>query len=106
MNDLNVDNQEIEDEIMPLPRRPSRRQRQQLRFAQEEEKEEKLPSSFKPPGRASRFLSICEPSLELPSASLLRLRQLHNQTTNDQDSLISDEISDELLDRIPFKYCT
>lgn len=104
MNDLNEDDQESKDEIMPLPRNDSRRQRQQLRFAEEEEKQPKSPSSFKPPGRASRFLSIADPSIQLPTASLLRLRQLHNQATNDNELLNLEEIPDELLDKIPFKY--
>jgi hypothetical protein len=112
MDDLNEENQEANDEIKPLPRKDSRRQRQQLRFAQEEDDDDdeekkqqpKSPSSFKPPGRASRFLSICDPSLQLPGASLLRLRQLHRHATNDNDSLMFEDISDELLDTIPFQY--
>ena len=99
MDDVQTDNQEAEDEIAPLPPKNPRRQRQQLRFAEEEEEEkpEKPPSTFKPPGRASRFLSIRDPSTELPGESLLRLQQLHNQATNG-------EISDELLDKLPFRY--
>ena len=65
---------------------------------------EKSPSSFKPPGRASRFLSIADPSLQLPGANLLRLRQLHSQAINNKDSFNFEDISDELLDTIPFKY--
>jgi hypothetical protein len=109
MDDAQVDSPETEEEIITIHRKNSRRQRQQLRFAPEEEekeedKQQKSPSSFKPPGRASRFLSIADPSLQLPGANLLRLQQLHNQAINNQDSLIPDEISDELLDKIPFKY--
>jgi hypothetical protein len=107
MDDSNVDKQEINEENISLRRKESRRQHQQLRFAEEEdekEKQPKSPSSFKPPGRASRFLSISDPSLHLSGASLLRLRKLHSQSTNDNNSLISGEISDELLDKIPFKY--
>ena len=109
MDDIDVDNQKPEDEVTPLPRQNPRRQRQQLRFAEEEvneeEKQQKSPTSFKPPGRASRFLSIYDPSIQLPSAaSLLRLRQLHSQATNAEGSSIPDEISDELLDKIPFQY--
>lgn len=107
MDDSNAENDEANEEIMPLHQHEVRRQRKQLRFAPEEDdndEKEKLPSSFKPPGRASRFLSICDPSLQLPGASLLRLLQLHNQATNNDDSLPSDDISDELLDTMQFAY--
>jgi hypothetical protein len=109
MDEAQMNSPEAEEEIITLRRKNSRRQRQQLRFAQEEEEEEedkpqKSPTNFKPPGRASRFLSIADPSLQLPGASLLRLQQLHNRAINDQDTLTLDEISDELLDKIPFKY--
>lgn len=107
MNDLPMeDEEELGEDIAPLPQKTSRRQRQQLRFAEEEEdeKEEKAPAStFQPPGRASRFLSIRDPSLQLAGASLLRLQQLHNLATNNQDSIYSGEISDELLAKIPFR---
>ncbi len=105
MDGSNEESDEAKEDIMPLRQRDSRRQRKQLRFSgveeNEEEKQSKSPTSFKPPGRASRFLSICEPSLELPGASLARLRQLHSQSINDQDS---SEIPDEVFDKIPFKY--
>ena len=110
MSDLPVeDEEEIGEEIAPLPCKNPRRQRQQLRFAEEEEdekkdKQEKPPSTFQPPGRASRFLSIRDPSLQLPGASLLRLQQLHNLATNSEDSSSFDDISDELLAKIPFRY--
>jgi hypothetical protein len=108
MDGSNEESDEAKEEIMPLGQRDSRRQRKQLRFLEveenEEEKQSKSPTSFKPPGRASRFLSICEPSLELPGASLSRLRQLHSQRLNDQDSSLSEEIPDEVFDKIPFKY--
>ncbi len=107
MNDSNEKSQELADEVMPLPRNP-RRQRQQLRFAEEEEEEEKQkvksPTSFKPPGRATRFLSIYDPSLQSPGASLRRLQQLRGQVTIDTDELVSGEIPDELLNKLPFKY--
>ncbi|UJR27519.1 hypothetical protein I4U23_008803 [Adineta vaga] len=99
----NEEQNEIKDEITPIRRKNSRRQRQQLRFSedeQQEEKEPKSPSTFKPPTRASRFLSICEPSLELPSANFLRLRQLHDEKINQKSS---DEITDAEFDKIPFR---
>lgn len=101
------DEEELGEEIAPLPPKNPRRQRQQLRFAEEEDeekKEDKSPSTFQPPGRASRFLSIRDPSLQLPGVSLLRLQQLHNQATNNQDSLFSGDLSDEFLLKIPFRY--
>lgn len=101
------DEEEMGEEIAPLPQKNFRRQRQQLRFAEEEDekedKDDKSPSTFQPPGRASRFLSIRDPSLQLAGASLLRLQQLHNLATNNQDSIYSGEISDELLAKIPFR---
>lgn len=48
--------------------------------------------------RATRFLSIIDPSSQLPNPqALMKLRQMH------EESLLSDEISDELLDKIPFQ---
>ncbi|CAF0804511.1 unnamed protein product [Adineta ricciae] len=93
---------EINDENASKDRKNSRRQRQQLRFVEDEpeDKEPKSPSTFKPPTRASRFLSICEPSIELPNVNLLHLRQLHNQTVDEKDST---ELTDEEFDKIPFK---
>ena len=99
-----VDNtNEVNDENASKDRKNSRRQRQQLRFVEDEpeDKEPKSPSTFKPPTRASRFLSICEPSIELPKVDLFRLRQLHNQTVDEKDST---ELTNEEFDKIPFKY--
>lgn len=105
MDDLKVDNHEAEDETVPLHRNNARRQRQQLRFSEEEEeKPEKPPSSFIPPGRASRFLSIADPSIRLPGSILSRLRQLHSKAKNNKDSFNFEDISDEVLDTMPFKY--
>ena len=112
MDDVQMNSPEEDEEIIALRRKNSRRQRQQLRFAEEVEEEEKddddqpqkSPTNFKPPGRASRFLSIADPSIQLPGANLLRLQQLHNRAIHDGDSSASDDIPDELLDKIPFKY--
>jgi hypothetical protein len=104
MEDSPIDNDEAKEEIMPLRPNNPRRQRQRLQFAEEEEKPERSSVPFQPPGRASRFLSICDPSLQLPGESLFKLRQLHNQTMNNVDSLAPEEITDELLDKMPFKY--
>ena len=105
MDDLKVDNHEAEDETVSLHRKNARRQRQQLRFSpEEEEKPEKPPSSFKPPGRASRFLSIADSSIRLPGSILSRLRQLHSQAKNKKDTLNFEDITDEMLDNMPFKY--
>lgn len=101
---MSTDNtNEINDENASIRRRNSRRQRQQLRFVEDEQedKERKSSSTFMPPTRASRFLSICEPSIELPKVNLLRLRHLHNQTVEEKDST---EMTDEEFDKIPFKY--
>ncbi|CAF0811932.1 unnamed protein product [Adineta steineri] len=105
MDDINEENDEVKEEIITQQRTNPRRQRQQLRFSEEvvEEEEEKPSSTFKPPGRASRFLSIAQPSLQLPGVSLLRLRQLHNKSIHNRDSFSSEEITDEQLDKIPFK---
>lgn len=97
MDTLHEEGKETNDEITPAPTRSSRRQRQQLRFAEEEPTEPKSPSNFKPPTRASRFLSISEPSLGVPGANFLRLQQLHKQAVNEEG------ITDSMLDKLPFK---
>lgn len=113
MSDQNEESQEVQEEIMPLPTVNSRRQRQKLRFSQDTEEkgdeeqqhqQPRSPSSFRFPTRANRFLSIADPSIQLPIASLLRLRQLHSRLSQDNNALISEEITDELLDKLPFRY--
>jgi hypothetical protein len=107
MEDSKIDNHETEYEIIPLRRNNARRQCQQLRFSEEEKEEEKPEKSratFKALARAARFLSICDPSLQLSGASLLRLQQLHSQATNNKGPINYNDISDELLDTIPFQY--
>ncbi|CAF1234971.1 unnamed protein product [Rotaria sordida] len=104
MDGLNAKSQEeTQEEIMPLRTFSSRRQHQKLQFAEEKEQQEKSPSSLKSSIRTTRLLSIYDPSLQLPGAKLLQLQQLHNQFTQNNDLSISEEITDELLDKIPFK---
>ncbi|CAF2348238.1 unnamed protein product [Rotaria sp. Silwood2] len=89
---------------MPLQTFSSRRQRQHLQFSQEEEQgqqqQQKSQFSLEPSTRATRFLSIADPSFQLPGANLL---QLNNHITNVNNLSVSEETIDELLDKIPFK---
>ncbi|CAF2735247.1 unnamed protein product [Rotaria sp. Silwood2] len=89
---------------MPLQTFSSRRQRQHLQFSQEEEQgqqqQQKSQFSLEPSTRATRFLSIADPSFQLPGTNLL---QLNNHITNVNNLSVSEETIDELLDKIPFK---
>ena len=86
-----MESDEEQEEIMPLP--SSMRQRQERQPI-----EQITSTTIKGPGRATRFLSIVDPSSQLPNpAALMKLRQIHDQ------SQLNDEISDDVLDNIPFQ---
>ena len=110
MNDFNEDSQASDEKIMSICAWNNvQHKHQQLRFSQEEDTEEQQKKSlqslsFQSPKRATRFLSIYDSSVQLPSTNLHRLKQLHNRIINRSDLSISDEIIDESLSRIPFKY--
>lgn len=102
MEDIKEEHEEAKDEISPLKASNSRRQHQRIRFSEESEEvpKEKKKLTFKTIARASRLLSICDPSTQLPSVQLRRLRQLHSRGSQNDN----EEISDELLEKLPFKY--
>ena len=89
---------------MPLQvRNTYRRDPSAVDASDEEQQGQTVPSLSRPHGRATRFLSISEPSAQLPSASLSKLRQMHSQLVNDQNALAFDDIDDDLLSKIPFQ---
>ncbi|CAF1934573.1 unnamed protein product [Rotaria magnacalcarata] len=104
MDDLNEYSQEAQEDILPLRTFNSRRQTRQLRFSDETQQEQpESPSSFKPPSRATRFLSIYDAAIQFPTINLRKLRKLHSQAKAEDNISITEEITDELLDTIPFK---
>ncbi|CAF3403645.1 unnamed protein product [Rotaria socialis] len=104
MDDLNEYSQEAQEDITPLITFNSRRETRQLRFSDETQQEqEKSPSSLETPSRATRFLSIYDAAIQFPTINLRKLRKLHSQAKAEDNISITEEITDELLDTIPFK---
>ena len=107
MAEPDVDGDEAREEIMPLHSSRSQRQHPSIAVTSgenEDQQSARKTSTTKPPGRATRFLSIIDASSQLPSTALLKLRQWHDRSIHNNQSFLNGEITDELLDKIPFQY--
>ena len=104
MNASDAEGDEANDGIMPLRvRHTYRRDQSTVDASDEEQQGQTVPSLSVPQGRATRFLSISEPSAQLPSASLSKLWRMGRQLVNVQNAFALDQISDDLLSKIPFQ---